>query len=186
MTHHLQFTYQVNCAVLNTEFMASSQCKLIYRFHIFFSACALLQCFHSVQFQKKIDISQGSVEICLRCVLIFNDHLTANLLLTVSTKQFSKLIHIWQRRSAWVLTVYHIEPMRPTKQIAVCSTFYTKTNNKCTDSYKVEKPLTTRPYQRTKVSFRISARHFLSTVYMLFELITMTMFFLFCYSYHSF
>ena len=44
-----------------------------------------------------MDISQGSVATHFRCGGIFNDHFIAHLLLSVSVKEFWKLVNIWRR-----------------------------------------------------------------------------------------
>jgi len=44
-----------------------------------------------------IDILQGSVETHLRCGGIYNNHITANCLLSVKVKKFWKSVNNWQR-----------------------------------------------------------------------------------------
>ena len=41
-------------------------------------------------------ISQGSLEMRLRCGRIFNNHFTANLMASLSVKEFRKLVQIWR------------------------------------------------------------------------------------------
>jgi len=44
-----------------------------------------------------IYISQGSVEMHLRCGRIYNNHIIANCLQSLPVKKFQKLVSNWQR-----------------------------------------------------------------------------------------
>ena len=55
------------------------------------------------------DISQGRVEMCLRCGAIFNNHFIANLIVNLTLKQFWKSVKIWRsyRREFGVFLVWN-------------------------------------------------------------------------------